>query len=603
MKSPTPSKEDRRSTFESAWGQVLAVDTETTGLEVRDGRDYALGASIAWRDTSGRIRKHYFPFRHKYGENYDPEDLAAFKYLIENAPLIVFHNAKFDLSSLDTLGIHYAGRWFDTAVMAYLINENFPTSKELNVLCMYYVGPECHKQKSDELDLFIKAFGWGEVPAAMMRYYGEMDAYITFELAEVLFKKLQAVNLIGYWFEQKMPLMEVVRVMESRGVRIDQEYCKTMVETAEQAMFDYKNMLGGYNPASGKDMNQLLCIDLGLPVIMAERKNKKTGEVKQSQTFDKHAMAEYEIMLARMDEPAAEYILGYRGWQKAATAFYGAYLRYMSPDGRVRPRYRHHKDEDEGGTLTGRLSCAEPNLQQIPKESKKAWNGGVKRSFLPMDGYELWEIDYSQLELRLGTAYAREPHLTLVFAEGRDIFTEMSKQVGLVRQDTKTLVYSMQYGAGIQRIMNALGLSEVKAKEVRGTYFATYPGFKTIADEAKARALRYKEVKLWTGRKRHFVNPRKEAHKALNSIIQGGAADIVERSMIRVYNEVDQVSNNEVRMLLQVHDSIIFEIKKGTAEKWIPILSDIMSDVGAMDPDLTVKFAVEAKPLHERYQG
>lgn len=523
--------------------------------------------------------------------------------LIESAPLTVFHNAKFDITAMESLGISYRGRWMDTAVMAYLINENYPASKELDTLCQFYVGPAVRKQKSEELETYIRAFGWARVPAQLMRRYATADAHITFELAEVLYGKLDKIGLVGYWFEQKMPLMEVVRQMQKRGVRVDQAYCTRMVDTAEQAIFDYMDHLGGYNPNSLKDMNELLCVKLGLPKIMKERKNKKTKVVTVTQTFDKDAMKEYEIMLERLEEPLAEYILGHRGWVKAKSAFYGAYLKHMSPDGRVRPSYKHHKDETEGGTLTGRLSCSEPNLQQIPKESKKPWNGGVKRSFIPMDGYELWEFDYSQLELRLGTCYAEVEILRQVFNEDRDIFTEMSVQLGLERQQCKTLVYSMQYGAGINRLMNALGLTESQAKAVRDNYFETYPGFKQIAETSKNYALKYKEVPLWTGRRRHFANVREESHKALNSIIQGGAADIVERTMIRLFNEIDQQSNGEVRMLLQVHDSVIFEIKQGTSHYWNPKIAAIMSDVGKMNPNFNVKFAVEGKPLHENYRG
>lgn len=562
-----------------------------------------MGISIAWRDN-GTIRSHYFPFRHVGDGNYDREDLSNLARVLEAAPFLVFHNAKFDLTSLESLGIEYRGQWFDTAVMAYLVNENFPASKQLDTLVKHYVGPHVGKEKSQELQAYINVFGWGGVPADIMRHYATMDAHITLELATVLFDKLQEEGLVEYWQRQKMPLMEVVRQMQKRGIRIDQAYCKRMVETAEIALEDYKEHLNGRNPASFKDMHQMLCVELGLPPIYSEKRDKKTREVKRSQTFDRHAMAEYEVMLNRLDQPLAEYILGYRGWQKAKSAFYGAYLKHMSPDGRIRPQYRHHKDEDEGGTITGRLSCADPNLQQIPKESKKPWNGGVKRSFIPSDGYELWEVDYSQLELRLGTCYATEEEsLRDVFNNDRDIFTEMAAMLGMSRQDTKTLVYSMQYGAGINRLMNALGLTQKKAQDTRDNYFRTYPGFKRISDVAKYRVEKSKQIALWSGRKRRFANAKGESYKALNSLIQGGAADIMERSMIRVWNEVDQQSNGEVRMLLQVHDSIIFEIKQGTSEKWIPKIMEVMSDVSAMNEYFDVKFAVDAKPLHERYQG
>src|SRR5690606_39266387 len=152
-------------------------------------------------------------------------------------------------------------------------------------------------------------------------------------------------------------------------------------------------------------------------------------------------------------------------------AFYRSYLEHVSPDGRLRPDYKHHKDEDDGGTVTGRLSCANPNLQQIPKSGKKPWNGGVKRSFIPTPGYELWEVDYSQLELSLGTAYADVKELMEVFNdESRDIFSEIAATLGLERDPTKTYVYSTQYGAGINRLVSALGVTPAKAAQIRDDY-------------------------------------------------------------------------------------------------------------------------------------
>src|SRR5690606_37419619 len=175
---------------------------------------------------------------------------------------------------------------------------------------------------------------------------------------------------------------------------------------------------------------------------------------------------------------------------------------------------------------------------------------------------------------------------------------------GLERDPTKTYVYSTQYGAGINRLVSALGVTPAKAAQIRDDYYAAYPGFREIQDRVKSMCMRYKKVELWSGRYRHFSNPKKEAHKSFNSVIQGGAADIVERKMIEVYHKVDKVSNGEVRMLLQVHDSIIFEIKSGRADYWLPQIKEIMSNVNSLRPGgFGVHFAVDAHPLHDNYKG
>jgi DNA polymerase-1 len=264
-------------------------------------------------------------------------------------------------------------------------------------------------------------------------------------------------------------------------------------------------------------------------------------------------------------------------------------------DGRLRCSYRLH------GTATGRLSCAEPNLQQIPKASDKPWNGKVKECFIAQDGYVLLNADFSQLELRLATAYAGEEELKEVFNEGRDIFTEMSKQLGMSRHDTKTLVYSMQYGAGEQRLMNAFGVTKEEAKQIRQNYFTTYPNFRTFNERCTAKVEQNGFIKIWTGRKRNFEH-RNDGYKAMNSVIQGGAADIVERIMVRCFKELE---GPECRMLLQVHDSITFEVKESVVPQYLEKIRTLMEDVNAVtgDVDFDVRFAVEVDYWVPREDG
>ena len=306
-------------------------------------------------------------------------------------------------------------------------------------------------------------------------------------------------------------------------------------------------------------------------------------------SFDKFVMEQYDEMLERLDSTEAKLLKQYRGWQKAVSASYRPYIERLDSDGRLRCSYKTH------GTVTGRLSCSEPNLQQIPKTSDKVWNGKVKECFIAKEGYTLVNADFSQLELRVATAYAGEESLARVFEEGRDIFTEMAAQLGMERQDTKTLVYSMQYGAGINRIRSAFGVSSARANEIRSTYFATYPRFKALADNCAHRARDTGRVRIWSGRQRKFMYPKSEDYKAMNSVIQGGAADIMERVMVKVYEEID---NEDCQMLLQVHDSITFEVLNEHVDYYTKRIEEVMSDVtGAIGEDLfPVKFAVEVGP-------
>ena len=622
---PRPSEEEVGRFLYEAWGKPLAVDTETSGdsnpatgkglftTGLYDGRSYATGVSGAFRDDNGNTRSHYFPFRHKGPGNYSDTERRMLQTLILGAPFIVFHNAKIDLASLCTLGIVYKGLWYDTAIMAHLLNENRPFSKSLNDCLKFYVGPNVAKAMSPDLQAVIDAYGWANVPASHMRKYATEDAALTWILFDALWPLWEKENLDAYWREQKQPLVNVVAEMERRGIKVDLPYVRKRKEAADNAMNDYRYELGDLDPGSHKSLEKHLVVKLGIPPYIVEKPTKKrqpdgtyVKTIKSSLSFDSKAFkAHWGPHLERMgDSDLAQSILAYRGWQQAGSLFYGSYLDHVSPDGRIRPKYAHHKDDEDGGTVTGRLACSEPNLQQIPKKSTKAWNGGVKRSFIPQAGYELWEVDYSQLELRLATAYAKEETLIAVFNEGRDIFTELSQTLGLTRDATKMYVYMTQYAAGIKKIATALNISEDKAAKIREDYYRAYPGFRKMNLWAMSFAKRNRYIPLWSGRRRHFVNPQNEAFKAMNSMIQGGAADIVERKMIEVYNTIDIPSNNEVRMLLQVHDSVIFEIKSGTTDKWIPRITDTMSNVNNLTPNgFGITWAVEAKPLHENYKG
>ena len=174
---------------------IVAVDTETTGFGIRDGTDHAYGVSLSARNKKGTLYSAYYPIRHRLaGGDLDPDNMTEEVYkqvkeVVENAPLVVFHNAKFDLVSLETLDIYRRLDFVCTLILAHLIDENRPASKSLDNCTKYYLG-YYGKEKSDVLEVFIKHFGWDKIPAAMMDRYAEVDARVTLELYEKLIKKV-----------------------------------------------------------------------------------------------------------------------------------------------------------------------------------------------------------------------------------------------------------------------------------------------------------------------------------------------------------------------------------------------------------------------------
>lgn len=554
---------------------VVVLDTETNAKDIRTEEGYMTSFSLCISLTGNDYYVCYFPV----AQGAEPElneDWQWFKDFLENFKgILVMHNAKFDLEVLYRHGVKYTGRWYCTMLMAHLINENFPFSKDLSSCVMHYVDKKLKKKDDKYFDWAKKHYGWENIPILIMRPYAEQDAYITYRLFQKLLPLFEKEVPEAYW-KHKKRFMEVVRTMERHGVLIDQTMSRKMIEIGEREMEEISAQLHGFNPGSTKDLESLIIGKLKLPVV----KLTPGG----APSFDKEAMEEYERLLEVSDDKTAQLVLAYRGWQKTVSSNYKSYLEKVSSDGRLRPNYKLH------GTKTGRSSCSDPNLQQIPRSSSKPWNGNLKQAFVAAPGYELWEFDYSQLELRLATAYAKIPELIEVFNEGRDIFSEMAVGLGMQRQGTKTFVYATQYGAGIDRLMHSLKVSRERAEEIRANYRLTYPGFVAVSNRASRLCRASGRVQLWSGRYRHFWNKKDDAHKAFNSVCQGGAADIVETVMVRLYDEL--YNPDECRILLTIHDSVVFEIKSDMVKDYTPRIKEIMEDVR---PDFGVKFAVEYK--------
>jgi DNA polymerase-1 len=260
---------------------------------------------------------------------------------------------------------------------------------------------------------------------------------------------------------------------------------------------------------------------------------------------------------------------------------------FTSPDGRLRTEYTTHV------TVTGRLSSRKPNLQQISKEADDPWKKNIKPCFIAEEGYTLLTADYSQLEFRLATALSGEPALREIFDSERDIFSEMAAQMDLFRDATKTLTYTMLYGGGVNVIQHRLAIPEVQAANMRRTFFRTYPRLRVLSSTCNAYAAQHLEIPLWNGRIRKF-RYRSESYKAMNAVIQGGAADIVEAVWREAMRTID---GPDCRTLLQVHDALVFEVRTDLVDYYTNRINETMVDVNRItDHDFRVKFAVDVKP-------
>lgn len=563
--------------------EPLSVDTETTGLHVWDERDHAIGVSIAGM-VEGQPVSHYFPLAHPCGDAVSSATRLLIIDILTDGRELIYANVQFDMASLLTAGMDVRrSDFYDVLTMHMLIDEEAMGQRVVNLDNLAHHWADWEKV----LDPFIekeKKTGNQNVTAEQMWEYAIRDAEATYAvwLNQIEHRNWVDLRVSTDVWAEKQELIRVLLEMRLRGVELDPVPAEEMVQIGRARMEELRESLG-FNPGSNQQLAHVLIDVLGLPVL---KRSPKTG----NPSFDKSVMPDYDDMLTAMDNTTAKQLAEYRGWQKAVTASYEPYLREVSPvTGRIHAGFNTHR------TVTGRLSSSEPNLQQVPKESIKPWNGRVKECFVAKPGYVLLSADYSQLELRLAAAYSGEPAILEVFADPtRDVFTEMSTQLGFTRDTTKTFVYSTQYGGGEKRIKTVFRVTAAQAKKMRSNYFATYPRFRAFNDACARKAEQNLKVKIWSGRYRHFKY-KSQAYKAMNSVIQGGAADVVERVMIRAFRELDSV---DCRLLLQVHDALVFEVREDLAEEYAARIKALMEDVnGAIGKELfEVRFNVEVSP-------
>lgn len=561
----------------AASAPTLSVDTEGNALDVREKANpdgFTMGISLGHRSAAGGLRYDYYPLRHMYDnlswENFQP----ALRRIIENHPRIVMHNAKHDIAALANLGIKVPrNKYYDTMLGVTWINEELP-SKRLDYVSQHYGGQP--KNRSQIMQDIIDDFGWGYIPSTMIADYARNDAKITLELDEKIMPTFTKEGYDGPLWERERRFLDLIMKMEALGVRVDTDVCEKEIFIGKLKMEEVRHLLDGRNPSSNKDLYQILIVEMGLPIL------KETD--KGNPSFDAEAMKEYELILSHRNNDTARLVLEYRGWQKTVSSNYQAYLDLLSPDGNLRCNYKLH------GTKTTRLSCELPNLQQIPRVSENRWNGLLKQAFIAREGYTLWEADFSNLEMRVSAVYSQDPSLLATFRSGRNFFDDMEVALGRPRHLCKTLNYSINYGAGPNKVKSIFDITYEEACRMIDQYYRTYPQVRFVSNRAGSLAKHRGYVKMWTGRRRHFGDPN-HGYKAYNSIIQGGAAEIVKSVMLALSEVIDW---DECKMLLTIHDSVVFEIATGYEQKWLPIIREVMENVRVFNDNFgTVPFPVD----------
>lgn len=550
----------------------IALDTETTGLNVRNRVDYLTG--ICW---ANEIECGYIPFRHKT-DNVDKRWLEPLLKVLRGKT-VIWHNQKFDFHSFTTLGVNpldvFTGPQYDTLQLAQLVNEEWP-SKELDWLAKILLNDG--KKGKEDIDKLGELFGYGAIPPHIMGPYGSHDARITFDLKGVLWKKIQQQGLEKVYWETEQPFTVQLFKMEQRGVGTNQDLARQKAERGRSRMSTIIRELK-FDPGSTKQLGKYLLEDLELPVLARTDKGRPS--------FTKLVLEEYDEILQASNNPAARLVGEYRGWQKAVTSLYEPILAKVGPDGRIRTEFKQH------GTRTGRLSASDPNLQQVPRGSDKPWNGDAKGCFTSgYEGFGLFGWDYSQIELRLAAAYGREDILLTEFAKADAdpfevlcwiIFNQFTPEL---RHDTKTFVYANLYGAGLAKIAAQLNRTLAETKPLYDNYKAGISGIMAVSQQVNSLMAQQKYISYWDGRRRH-IRDREDSRKAWNSLVQGGAAQVVKKAILRC----ESFADNDCYPVLTVHDEITFVLRREALQEYEPKIVSAMTHW----PDWPVNFAVEGK--------
>lgn len=550
---------------------VVAIDTETTGLRVYQG-DRATMASFC--DDTGTWSL--------------PADQAApeVRRLVSEGRLIVMHNSPFDRAVFKTswgVDVPDTQIW-DTQAVDWLLDENADHRlKEGLGVRMFGVDA---KQEKDALKALMRGRtvedvyrelreaenlkprpdrepapvtrdrarelsagtkkDWADLTYDDLRDYAEEDAHLTYQ---------------AYWKQQELldqdpyPRPDIARQhligglcyrITRTGIRVDERRAERGLQEAEARIAELAKVFAGTNLKSPAQLSALVYDDWGLP---CNRKTKAGGR-----STDKDALDELSY------DPRVLDLMEFRRLAKAVDAYWLPLLDRIGDDGRIHPSLNPWR------TVTGRLSCSGPNLQTIPRESTSS---AIREVFIPEAGTVLTEFDLSQIEVRVAAAISKEPALLSVYEAGLDVYQSLADEIGVDRQTAKTVILSAQYGVGPRKLAQTLARGTGKAPDVqraRGIlrrYWSTYRNLDRLMRGLEAQAKTRGYLPLWSpGRRRLFrspSNPYPRYYSALNAAIQGGAAELLKDILLEIEPAIEDVG----RIVLTVHDSVVIEHTPG----------------------------------------
>jgi len=566
----------------------FAFDTETANFDPVTAE--LLGISFSWKAGEAyylnvKCQKSNVKsdlFNYKNDESGNSSWLEKLKPVFEDEKIKKFgHNIKYDIEVMASSGIKVKGVAVDSMIASYLLN---PGSRQHNLDAVTF--SEFNHQKITKKDLLGEGkekIVFTQVPVEKLYNYSCEDADFTDRLAKKLLPELKKQKLDKLFDEIEMPLVQVLATMETNGIKIDKEFLSKMsievnkrIGRLEKEI--YKSAGTDFNINSTQQLREVLFEKLAIPA-MGISKNK-TG---LSTGAD-------ELAKLKGQHPIIELIQEYRELAKLANTYIDTLPELVnSQTGRL------HTSFNQTITATGRLSSTEPNLQNIPVRTELGKR--IRQAFVADKGYKLIALDYSQIELRLAAHMSGDKRMIKAFLNGDDIHAATAAEINQValgevtpamRREAKAVNFGILYGQGPHGLSAGADIPYARAKEFIDKYFAAYKGVKKFVDQtiATARDKGYAETLFQRRRQLPEINSsvvqvRKAAERmAINTPLQGTAADIIKVAMIRIQKLLNKNYHaDEIKMLLQVHDELVFEVRENLVKKTAAEIKKIMENI------------------------
>ncbi|MDC6387363.1 DNA polymerase I [Maribacter sp. PR1] len=564
----------------------VCFDTETTGLNPLTAE--LVGIAFSWEATKG----FYVPISENKEEA--QEILEQLRPFFESEEIEkIGQNLKYDIKVLDKYDITVKGKYFDTMLAHYLINPDM--RHNMDVLSETYLNYTpvsitelIGKKGKNQLSM-------REVPLEKQTEYAVEDADITFQLAQHFRPELAEAKTDGLFNDIEIPLLKVLADMELEGIKLDIDFLKSLSEALESDIASleqqiYEDAGEEFNIGSPKQLGEILFNKMKL---VDKPKKTKTGQ---------YSTAEDVLSYLAKDHKIIQNVLDYRGLTKLRSTYVDALPEQVEPStGRV------HTDYMQTVAATGRLSSNNPNLQNIPIRTERGRQ--VRKAFIPRnEDYTLLAADYSQIELRIIAALSEEDTMIEAFKNGEDIHASTASKVFNVpieevtreqRSNAKTVNFGIIYGVSAFGLSNQTDLSRAASKELIDTYYKTYPKLRNYMSELVDFARENGYVQTVLGRRRYLKDingsnavVRGAAERnAVNAPIQGSAADIIKIAMINIHNKLKEGSYKS-KMLLQVHDELVFDIYKPELEALKKLIKSEMENAYTLAVPLDVELGM-----------